>query len=101
MKDLCRRMSEQGFLNFNVHTNHWGSLLKFRFRGSRGRLVTLHFFLKSPPSQRHLNNTKAVTLSRKVIDHSGGSGERILRHILEAQDIFVDERDKIPVRKTH
>lgn len=63
--------------------------------------MTLHFFLKSPPSRRHLNTTNAVTLSRKVIDLSGGSGEWILRHILEAQDIFVDEQDKIPVRKTH
>ena len=56
--------------------------------------MTLHFFLKSPPSQRHLNATNSVTLSRKVSDHSGGSGEWILRRILEAQNIFVDEQDK-------
>lgn len=40
------------------------------------------------------------TLRRKVIDHSGGSGEWILRDTLKARNMFVEEQDKFCVRKT-
>lgn len=89
------------FFKLNAHTGHWESLLKFRFkcRGSGARPMTLHLFLKIfPPKDIECYNI--VTMSRKVIDSSGNSGEWILRHTPEVQNIFVEDKGKLQVWKT-
>lgn len=81
---------EKSFLNFNIYTDHWENLLKFRFRlrSSRVRPVTLCFFLKHPPRDPWML-LMLLTWSRQVCDHAGGSGEWVSRDILEAKNMFV------------